>query len=96
MVLALKISAVRIFIGPDIMKVNKVDISVMQIICKVPLLLAAGMATMGICIRSTMSVVMQTWVIMHCVRSSSKKNRLLFWVAVDAGGWHWKSLKKRS
>ena len=36
--LAPKISAVRAFIGPDIVIVNKIDINVMQIICSVKLL----------------------------------------------------------
>ena len=75
--LAPKISAVRAFIGPDMVMVNKIDISAMQVICRVKLLLVACMTTIGTSSRSIISAVMHKCVTMPSAWPSNRKTRFL-------------------
>lgn len=68
------------------MTVNKMDISMMQTICIIALLMAY-MAIMGINKRSTISVVKHKCPMTRSARPSNKKIYLLYDAAVNIGYW---------
>ena len=78
--------AMRGLTGPDMMTVNKMDISMMQTICIVALLMAC-MAIMGSNKRSTISVVKHKCPMTRSVRPSNKKICLLYDAAANIGYW---------